>query len=571
MEPTTGKASGGNRPSAAKRYGPLIVIVAIVAVIAIVVAVSSGGSDDKSTSTTTASPSSGAIPKQPWPIFTTANKDSVKWGSTCDTTTGRVKIPWTYASPCSKPLSGDNGGATADGVTGDSIKIVVYVGDPAKNPLQAATVRGAGADVSPATAKETYKGYFALYQKYYNFFGRKLDIQFFDGTGAPDDPITAKADAQAIADMHPFAVMASGGPVQTPAWSDELAAQHLMCVGNCSLAVPQQKVVDSSPYLYGVGPTPEQAGLLTAKLITEQLAGKKAVYGGDAVKSKSRVFGVAHYDTVDGQQKEAYATLKGALTKGGVKIAADLPFQLDLARGQENARTMIAKLKAAGVTTVVYTGDPLTPGNLTKEATAQNYFPEWVIGSNVLVDIAVFGRTYDQQQWQHAFGLALTPARVNQDANEAYNLYKWFNGVKPPNNTYGVIIADLGQTMNAINMAGPDLTPETFRAALFNAPVLGGTPLAPRTSRGEHGLWPGVDVGGTDDTGLIWWNPKAHGEDEIGQVGDGLYEYTAMGKRWTLGQLPSTDPGLFDPSGSVTIFTTVPKQYQPPSYPSPAK
>jgi len=567
MEPTQGR-TGGNRPSAAKRYGPLIVIVAIVAIIAIVVAVSSSGGDDKATTTTT-SASGGAIPKQPWPIFTQSNKDSIKWGPNCNTELGTVKIPYTYAAPCAKPFSGDNGGATADGVTKDSIKIVVYQADPSKDALAAATVRGSGADVSPASARTTYQGYFDMYEKYYNFYGRKLDVVFFPGTGAPDDEVTARSDADAIADMHPFAVMS--GPNRTPVWAQELLARHVMCVGQCSLAVPEKTINDGPQYLYGVGPTPEQAGLMTAKFVTTQLAGKKAVYGGDDVKNKTRVFGVAHYDTVDGQQKQAFAALKGEFQKANVKIAADLPFQLDLARGQENARTIIAKLKDAGVTTVVYTGDPLTPGDLTKEATAQNYFPEWVIGSNVLVDIALFGRTYDQEQWTHAFGLALTQSRVNQDANPAYNVYKWFNGVKPPNNTYGVILADMAQTMNGINNAGPNLTPETFQGAVYNAPVQGGTPLAPRTSRGKHGLWPGIDVGGSDDTGLIWWNPKAHGEDEIGQVGDGLYEYVQMGKRWTLDDIPATDPGFFDPTGSITIFTSIPKQYQVPDYPSPAK
>jgi len=567
MEPTQGR-TGGNRPSAAKRYGPLIVIVSIFAIIAIVVAVSSSGGDDKATTTTT-SASGGAIPKQPWPIFTQSNKDSIKWGPNCNTELGTVKIPYTYAAPCAKPFSGDNGGATADGVTKDSIKIVVYQADPSKDALAAATVRGSGADVSPASARTTYQGYFDMYEKYYNFYGRKLDVVFFPGTGAPDDEVTARSDADAIADMHPFAVMS--GPNRTPVWAQELLARHVMCVGQCSLAVPEKTINDGPQYLYGVGPTPEQAGLMTAKFVTTQLAGKKAVYGGDDVKNKTRVFGVAHYDTVDGQQKQAFAALKSEFQKANVKIAADLPFQLDLARGQENARTIIAKLKDAGVTTVVYTGDPLTPGDLTKEATAQNYFPEWVIGSNVLVDIALFGRTYDQEQWTHAFGLALTQSRVNQDANPAYNVYKWFNGVKPPNNTYGVILADMAQTMNGINNAGPNLTPETFQGAVYNAPVQGGTPLAPRTSRGKHGLWPGIDVGGGDDTGLIWWNPKAHGEDEIGQVGDGLYEYVQMGKRWTLDDIPATDPGFFDPTGSITIFTSIPKQYQVPDYPSPAK
>jgi len=572
MEPTQGRNGGGNRPSAARRYGPLIAIIAVIAVVGIIVAVASGG-DDSSTSgtstTTGGGTSASGIPPQPWPIFTQANKDSIKWGPNCNTDLGTVKIPYNYASPCAKPFSGDNGGATADGVTGDAIKIVVYQADPSKDALASATVRGSGADVSPASARATYKGYFDLFEKYYNFYGRKLDVVYFPGTGSPDDEVTARADADAIADMHPFAVMS--GPNRTPAWANELVARHVMCVGQCSLAVPEKTIKDASQYLYGVGPTPEQAGLMTAKLVTTQLAGKKAVYGGDAVKGKTRVFGVAHYDTIDGQQKAAFAALKDQFQAANVKIAVDLPFQLDLARGQENARTMIAKLKEAGVTTVVYTGDPLTPANLTKEATAQNYFPEWVIGSNVLVDIALFGRTYDQQQWQHAFGLALTQARVNQDANPAYNMYKWFNGVAPPNNTYGVILADMAQTMNGINLAGPKLSPETFKAALYNAPVSGGTPLSPRTSRGKHGLWPGIDVGGSDDTGLIWWNPKAHGEDEIGQVADGLYEYADMGNRWTLNNIPANNPGLFDASKSITIFTSVPKQYQPPNYPSPAK
>jgi len=232
---------------------------------------------------------------------------------------------------------------------------------------------------------------------------------------------------------------------------------------------------------------------------------------------------------------------------------------------------MIAKLKDEGVTTVVFTGDPLTPSSLTKEATAQNYFPEWVIGSQVLVDIALFGRTYDQQQWQHAFGLALTPTRTNQDARESYNLYKWEYGKPPPNNTYGVIIVDPLALFTGLQMAGPTLTPESFAAGMFRYPVTGGSPLSPRLSRGHHDLWPGTDWGGTDDAGILWWDPSARGEDEVGNVGDGLYQYTKMGERYTLDEMPSTDPGLFEKSGSIAIYDTIPKEFAPPDYPSPAK
>jgi hypothetical protein len=547
-----------------KRYGPFVAIVILIAIVVGVLVLTGG--DDSSSKKATSNPvktSAGPV------MINDSNRTSINWGPTCDTKVGRVKIPLTYAAPCVKPFTGNNGGATADGVTAGSIKVVVYVGDPAKNPLQAASVRGAGADVSPATAKETYKGYIDLFQKYYELYGRKIDLQFFDGTGGPMDEVAARADAKAIADMHPFAVL--NGANQTPAWSDELAANHIMCLGNCSLAVPESFLKDHQPYLWGNGPTPEEAGQLTAALVSKLLNGKKAQHAGDALKNQQRVFGVVHYDTIDGQQTNAFKTLKDSLTKGGVRIAADLPFLLDLAKAQENARTMIAKLKDAGVTTVIFTGDPLTPASLTKEATAQNYFPEWVIGSNVLVDIALFGRTYDQQQWQHAFGLALTPTRTNQDARESYNLYKWAYGKPPPNNTYGVIIVDPIVLFTGLQLAGPNLTPDTFGQGLFRAPIAGGTPLSPTSSRGHHGLWPGTDWGGTDDAGILWWNPNAVGEDEVGKVGKGLYEYTKMGQRYTLAKMPTVDPGLYDPKTSITIYEKVPPRYAPPNYPSPAK
>src|SRR5207247_732000 len=64
-------------------------------------------------------------------------KTNVDFGPNCDTTTGRVKIPLVYSPPCVQPFTGKNGGATSQGVTGNEIKIVVYTGDPQKDPLLA--------------------------------------------------------------------------------------------------------------------------------------------------------------------------------------------------------------------------------------------------------------------------------------------------------------------------------------------------------------------------------------------------------------------------------------------------
>jgi hypothetical protein len=564
MEPT-GRRETGSRPSALKRYGPFVAILVVIAIVAVVLVVAGGSDDDGGDEAAESSVQTEGGPT----IIDDSNRDSIEWGETCDVERGRLAIPYTYAPPCVEPFDGDNGGATAQGVTADSIKVVVYQGDPAKNPLQVAGVESAGADTDLAGGREVYRNYFDLFSRYYELYGRTIDLQFFTGTGAPFDEVTARADAKAIADMKPFAVL--NGASQTPAWSEELAANGIMCLGLCSLAIPEPDIREHRPYLLAATPTPEQAGRMTGRLVTEMLAGEKAEFAGDDLQGEERVFGLVRYDTVDGQQRSAYQALKEQLDDGDVDLAADLPFQIDLARAQENARTMIAKLKDAGVTSVVFTGDPLTPVSLTKEATAQNYFPEWIIGSNVLVDTAIFARTFDQEQWQHAFGLALTGARVNLENDESHALHVWATGEEPAVNTQAVILADLDPLFTGIHLAGPKLTPEAYEAGLHRYPITGGTPLAPTLSWGDHGLWPQEDLGGLDDTGLLWWDPEARGQDEVGVVGPGLYRYTRGGKRWLFEEMPSEDPGLFDRQTSVTVFEEVPAEYAPPDYPSPAK
>jgi hypothetical protein len=557
------ETNGRKRSSAMRRYGPLIAVVVVIAIVIAAVAIASGGGGGSSSNKSTGnnSGSTGVV------MLNSSNRDSINWGPHCDTKTGKVAIPYNYAAPCVKPFTGNNGGATSDGVTNNSIKVVVYVGDPAKNPLQSATVENAGVNLNPSNIEATYKGYIDLFQKYYETYGRKVDVVYYKGTGAPTDEVQARADAQAIADMHPFAVLA--GANQTQVWTDAVTAHHILCLGNCPGAVTQAFTVPREPYIWSYGPLPEQGSLLTADLIDKEFAGKDATFAGDtAMHHKKRVFGIVHYDTPDGEQAPAFAVLKNQLKKDGVNDAVDITFNLQPGKDRS---AEISKLKQAGVTSVIYTGDPLTPTDLTKAATAQNYYPEWILGSNVLADTAVFARQFDQKQWAHAVGIALlNPARTDQSANPGYLLYKWFTGSAPPSSTYGVILPDPTILFTGIQLAGPHLTANTFKDGLFSSPVLGGTPLSPRVSRGNHGLWPGTDWGGSDDAGLIWWNPNATGQDEIGHTGKGLYEYVQGGKRYTYGNFPTSDPGFFDPKTSVTIYTSVPPSMAPPSYPSPA-
>jgi hypothetical protein len=498
-------------------------------------------------------------------------KTNIDFGPNCDTATGRVKIPSVYAPPCVQPFTGKNGGATSDGVTGDEIKIVVYNTDPAKDPLVAGQLRAAGAEINLNSIQDTWQGYVDMYNQLYELYGRKISVEFFTGTAASSDSAAAKADAIAIAEKKPFAVL--GGPQQsTSVFSDELAHRGVMCIGTCATAVPQRLVEGNKPYILTTGPSPEQGATLTAEFVGKQAGPGKAEFAGnDATKAKNRVYGIVHYDTPDGQYKGLFDTLKAGLKKYKITPKADQSFFLDLSRAQETARTVITKMKDAGVTTIIYTGDPLMPSSITKEATAQDFYPEWIIGPTVLADTSIFGRTYDQTQWAHAFGVALVPGRTPESLDGTRYLYQWFHGTPPPNNTYGVINPTVLEFANGAMLAGPKLTPQSFRNGLFRYPPSGGNAINPQLSWGKHGVWPSTDYNGSEDAGMLWWDPTAAGEDEVGQVGPGLYRYAGGAKRYTRGKFPPKgEGGLFDTASSVTIFEQLPPDAARPDYPSPA-
>jgi hypothetical protein len=498
-------------------------------------------------------------------------KTNVDFGPNCDTTTGRVKIPSVYAPPCVAPFTGKNGGGTSQGVTDNEIKVVVYNTDPAKDPLVAGQLRAAGAEVNLGSIQDTWQGYADIYNRLFELYGRKLSLEFFTGTGPSSDTAAAKADAIAIAEKKPFAVL--NGPQQsTSVFADELAHRGVLCIGTCATAVPQKLIDANKPNILPVTPSPEQAATLTAEFVGKQVGKGKAEFAGDdATKNKNRVYGIVHYNTPDGQYDGLFATLKSGLKKYGITAKADQSFFLDLARAQETARTVITKMKDAGVTSILYTGDPLMPSSITKEATAQDYHPEWIIGPTVLADTSIFGRTYDQTQWAHAFGIALVPGRTTQDINGTFYLYQWFHGTPPPNNTYGVINPSVLEFANGAMLAGPKLTVQSFRDGLFRYPPSGGDAINPQLSWGKHGVWPSTDFNGTEDAGMLWWDPAAVGQDEVRQVGNGLYRYANGGTRYTRGKFPATGQGgLFDTASSVTVFEQLPPTAPRPDYPSPA-
>ena len=107
---------------------------------------------------------------------------------------------------------------------------------------------------------------------------------------------------------------------------------------------------------------------------------------------------------------------------------------------------------------------------------------------------------------------------------------------RSPTKNSGVILPPLSQLFLGIQLAGPDLTPETYRDGLFKAPASGGGPTTPLVSYGPDSGFkmigenceldaPRPDYYAIDDTVEIWWDAEATGPDESGKDGKGLWRY----------------------------------------------
>ncbi|MBM3663354.1 MAG: hypothetical protein FJW94_10825 [Actinobacteria bacterium] len=556
--------------SSLRRWGPFAALIVVAALV--VGLLMRGGGDDAAVEDTV--PESGTmenlatveLPNGVLPFEVAVARGEVgdiDWGERCDVETGRLRLPLAPPPACFAPFSGDNGGATSTGVSADSIKVVVYT-PQANDPLLSFIYAQIGNNDTPQKVFDTYVGFNEIMARYYETYERKVELIKYEATGTGADAVAAAADAETIArDIQPFAVL--GGPLLTGAFADTLAANKVLCI-SCAPGQTAEWFEERGPYVWDIGKNIDQNIIMTAEYITKRLAGGNAVYGGPEVVDKPRVFGHVYLEGLNASSEpsEQFRTL---LAEGGVEFAEEAAYADPVALGG-SAREIMARFKAAGVTSILFAGDPLAPQALTQAATEQNYFPEWVITGSSLTDTTIFGRTYDPEQWKHAFGVSNLFARVSPDVAGSGFLYRWyFDGADPPAQQSALVLPNLQLFYGVLQGAGTDLSPEMFRRVIFASEIIPGSVIAPQISWGERGIWPGVDYAGLDDQTEVWWDPAASGQDEIGVDGTGMWTYADGGRRYLPGQWPDSPPALFadDPNG-VAIYETLPEGITLPDY-----
>lgn len=548
-----------------RRWGPVTVVLAVVVAAGVVATVHT---TDRGQSSVHAIGNPAANPELPI-TYAEAKKDGTTakydWPKGCDRKTGRLAMPTVYSPPCVAVHHGDNGGATGPGVTADTITVAFY--QPPPGDLASALT--AQLD-PPAKQWETAQKIAEMFNNTYELSGRKVKLVRFQGSGISTDETAARADAIKVADdIHAFASI--NGPAQTSAYEDELAARGVLCVG-CGLSVTDADFQRNAPYMWGNLATPDQLLQSVFDYVLYRLKGQKATHAGSAaMRRRPRVFGTVHYEQDPPVFKDLSAKIRKKYSRLGLHSADDETYLLDLARLPDEASTIIGHLKAKKVTTVLFIGDPIMPMYLTKAATKQNYFPEWIVTGTVLTDTTTLGRLYDQRQWAHAFGVSSLAAATPPKQRTGRLLYNWYFG-KPPAapKTVEVLEAPLGELFLGLHMAGPHLTAKTFEGGMFRYPVSGGGPTNPQVSYGRHGFFPAPDFVGVDDTTEIWWDASATGPDEQGKMGKGMYRYANGGRRYLPGHIPHRPSDAFKRPGSVLMYrdpSQLPPSDRPPKVP----
>jgi hypothetical protein len=553
------------RISRLRVLGPVALIVAaLIAAGAIATVHETNGTSSSNAATTTAPATHTSVPITYAAAAKAGKAGSYNWGPECDHHTGRLKMPSVYSPPCVPVPSGANGGTTSSGVTGNTVNLVYYQPEP--GGLASAI---SGATGTPAQALATVEAYVAMFNKVYVTYGRHVNLIPFQATGADGDPVAAHADAVTVAQQdHAFASI--GGPGETNAYEVELARLHVLCMG-CGDSSTYGQITANAPYQWANLPTADTSLNETVDYLAAKLNGKDAIWAGDpSLHSRKRSFIVVSETSVP--PSPGYAELTTSLSKklkaNNVHMASfnALSYNLNLTTLPTQAATLAEKLKTSGATSVVFAGDPIMPIYLTKACASIGYFPEWIITGIVLTDTSALGRYYDQKEWSHAFGVTSLAVPTPVASGDADRLYRWWYGANtsPASLATPAIIPPIQQFFAGVQLAGPDLTPNTFTTGLFRAPPAGGGPTSPLDAYGYQGAAPLPSYSSPADYTYLWYNATAKGPNEEGVNGSGLMEYVKGGVRYKAGVVPTGPVPMFSTAGAVTSYSSPPDK--PPSY-----
>lgn len=588
----------------AARYGPFVGTALVILLFALALSGGGGGSRittaDKESDKTAAGDPGGIVPSAD-PAATAAAVEAAAKAAAAAKAQGQVfkgqvaslatqnvcgkngilatgPTQYFYAPQCVPKWAdnADNSGETSRGVYRDKIRVAVYI---TTDPQTIATTEAVDACGDPACWEDYNKVYIDWFKKYYERYGRDVEAVYVRGSGREDQTELARQDADRVINLNPPVFASLGGPLQAgTVYAERLANAGILCF--CTASLPEGKYKDNAPYIWAPLMSSTQAYIHRAEYIAKRLCApsvvntqnpgtdvctRKAEYAGawgggiaePKLREMNRTFGLIWYDNQQHDYPLGVQFFKEELARYGIKIKQEVTYE-GIEQCQVLSGNMIHQLNGQ-VTSVIFAGDPVCPINLTKAAEGAQVKWEWIVTGSYLTDTNNLARLYDQSQWSRAFGVSMLSPDI-KDQNEAWHkMYMETKGNRrDPQVDTPIYLANPTLFFAGVHLAGPKLTPQTFRDGMFKMIQMGGSVTIPRRSFGPKtaglGSEPLVDYTANEDMTELWYDPNQIGPDGK----KGAYWYPAEGKRYQWGEWPATTPSPFDKNSATFGFETPP-------------
>ena len=439
-----------------------------------------------------------------------------------------VQVPGDPYSPPCIAFDGDNGGATHRGVTGDTITFSVRTPDEPGFQDTLANLSEAVISDTPADIQRTVAGLTDYFNERFQFYGRELEPVFHEGQGSPTAELlgggreAAQQDALTVAEEFEAFAELNG---QTEPFGGALAEQGVVNFGVPYLS--REWMTERRPYAWSMDSDCDVIADAIADYVVTRVIDKPAEHAGGELQGQPRRVA---YMAPDNPWYQGCVEKAMNMTRDAGHDAQFLSYQLDLNTMSNQAANLVARLQADGITTVQCSCDPVLPVFLTARAAEQGYQPEWVVSGVAWTTTDYVGQVFQQDQWSRAFGISFDAEAQPAQASLGYTAYKQVRDDEP-----AFAVQDIYNSMYllaiGVQMAGPNLTPETFEQGMFDYPERDG-PM------GTWGFGSG-DYTPYLDYREVYWDPT-----EVSPFNNeqGAYIDTDPGARYRPGEAPPGDP-----------------------------
>lgn len=414
--------------------------------------------------------------------------------------------------PCVPKFSGNNGGETYQGVTGDKIKVIFFSSKP--NEQVDAILAQQGLAVPRDKYEDFVNTFIAFLNKNYELYGRKIEHKFIIGEcpTTPPDYDLCNAEAQRVVKEKPFMVIWN-----TPLYAsvfDIWAKNGIVALGGWQFDdtfFTQRRPFRYDPWMNGT-----ELGANLSEYYCKKMAKQNVSHSGQVIHPTvgqrgqvPRKLGIVTPE-IEANVTAAKRVIQAVKECGGGEVPL-FTYESDIERATEQTQATVSGLISAKVTTVTCMCDPIAPTFLTNGMSANGYYPEFLIAGTQFMDADLVGRLYNPQQMSHAFGISSIPQQTSLDQSDSTRMWRAMGkqGTPCSKDPCGTTFPYISLLGTGIQMAGPKLNPLTFEQGLLNMGASGG--WGATGGKAEIALW---KFGKGDYTWLsdmreVYWDANA--------------------------------------------------------------